>query len=553
VSKNYTAVIFFHGVGDPQRHVSLSSFLDHLDLYGQTQSDTAIGSAQRFKYRSSTIGDNDVLNYVELSNVRKRPDATTFLNKTVRVYEAYWVPEAGARYSTVYLIGWLLLRTLNPLKLLLSKWRSYPGLRLWNLVYLSARPRAKTGLYKDLERAYHDFDAWESRRLYPRGSFSEFKSYVEKRFGSPKKEAALDLLHEWRVTFRRYNLKLLGKCVYYFLNGAAFSILCGASYRLTVEDVKTAGMAGFAGWPALVAVVSTGAIAVTWIAVRRHAIDVLTWTLDTEKDERIKARDRVVGFGRKIIRAVVEDPKCVDCVLVGHSLGSCIAVEALLREGQFARARSFDAAAAEISDHITKVRDVFTVGSPIDRIFYFFESDRTFSHRYNRIYEEQRLTISLPPFWNLARAGTARITNFWCRFDPISSPLNSVRKKVGERADAVTNIECLPKGVPLPISTHVSYFSDPSVTGRIYKSVMTAGEVSPVEAAHPVGPTRRAMFSLFIAVPLLALLLLFLLSGKHSFTAAASLLLLITYWTGRSSATRLRAHHRAHSGAYLAR
>jgi hypothetical protein len=553
MSKNYTAVIFFHGVGDPQRHVSLSSFLDHLDLYGQTQAETPIGAAQRFRYRSSATGPNQVLNYVELSNVRKRPDGTTFLHKRVRLYEAYWVPEAGARYSTIYLLGWLLIRIVNPVKLLSSKWRSYPGLRIWNLVYMASKPKTKTGLYKDLERAYHNFDAWENRRRFPKGSFSEFRQYVEEQFGDKRSSAALRLLHDWRRTFWRYNVTLLFKCLYYSAMGVTFLLLLGASIRLTVDAFVSEGIYATLGWQTLVAAASSGVIGAIWIGLRRHAIDVLTWTLDTEKDERIKARGRVVGVGRKIIRAIVDDPKCEDCILVGHSLGSCIAVEALLREGQFVRARGLDEAATGISDNITKIRDVFTVGSPLDRIFYFFESDRTFSHRYNRIYEEQRLTINLPPFWNLATAGSSRITNFWSRFDPISSPLFSVRKKVAERADAITNIECLPEGVPLPISTHVSYFSDPSVIGRIYKSIMTSGEVSPVEAAPPLSPSRRAMFSLFVAPPILAMVLFLLLLGNQVGAGVGFLLLLLTAWLGRKSAVRLRNHHRAHAGAYLAR
>jgi len=550
VGAKYTAVIFFHGVGDPQRHVSLGSFLDQFDLFGQQHVDSGIGSAQSFRYRGTVDERGHFVPYVELKNVRKGPNGKPYPFKLVRLFEAYWVPEASVRYSTPYLIGWLLVRVMNPIKLLLSSWRSFPAVRLWSLVYLSQFETNEDSL-KRLERFYKDFDGWESRRKCPRGSYLQFKMLVKQKARNAEKDKLLALLEKWRKTFFKYNLKLLSKCIYYSFLFIVLTAIQLASLWKAFRAIATEGLNGAFSTPALIAIASATLLALGWIRLKRYALDVLTWTLESEKDERIKARDRVVTFGRRIIRTVVEDPNCEDCVLIGHSLGSCIAIEALLREGQVVKAMASDAGLTAASDNLFKIRDVFTVASPIDRIFYFFQSDRAFSHRYNRVFEEQRLTVSLPPFWNIGEAGTARITNLWCRYDPISSELNSVRKNVAERASSVSNYECLPSGAPLPIGTHISYFEDQAVMRRIYNSVMGGGDVSQASLKHPARLSIVISFSMYV-IPVLVLLALTLsLMGRSARLdlLSAIALGLLCAWAAKA----IKDHYQQHAGHYLKR
>jgi hypothetical protein len=156
-------------------------------------------------------------------------------------------------------------------------------------------------------------------------------------------------------------------------------------------------------------------------------------------------------------------------------LGTCIATEALLKEGQKDQLRSANLENADkLFEGIKKIKFIFTFGSPIDRIFYLFQTDSTFSHRYNRLLEEQRLSISLPPFRDNEKIfSDTKILNFWSRFDPISSQIYSLRKSIAERKDAIVNIEAFPSGFPFPIGTHTSYFSDRNVMKQIYWAIMT--------------------------------------------------------------------------------
>lgn len=73
------------------------------------------------------------------------------------------------------------------------------------------------------------------------------------------------------------------------------------------------------------------------------------------------------------------------------------------------------------------------------------------------------------------RAGRARLVNFWSRFDPISSPVTSLRKSISERRDAIVNTKPFPLGAPNPIEAHTSYYADPKVMQVIYAAVMDGG------------------------------------------------------------------------------
>lgn len=204
-------------------------------------------------------------------------------------------------------------------------------------------------------------------------------------------------------------------------------------------------------------------------AARNYSYDVLTWTIDSERDQRFQTRERVVAYTRKLIRYVAGSEACDDFFIVSHSLGSSIAAEALLEEGRIASVGSQKSGCLRV---LEKLHTIFTIGSPIDLIFNFFQIDTTYSHRYNRLREEQRPSLSLPPFRIDGKAGRARLVNIWSRFDPISSPVMSLRKSISERRDAITNLESIPPGISNPINAHTSYYADQKVMSVIYSAVM---------------------------------------------------------------------------------
>jgi len=135
MASKHTSVIYFHGVGDPRRHVSLSSFLDHFDLFGQSQDKGTVGRPRTFAYKSELLNDR-VVDFVEFKRVVDAGDGPK-VRHTIRVYEAYWVPQALTRFGVLYLFFWFLGRLVAPVKVAFARWRSFPSLKLLALHQLA--------------------------------------------------------------------------------------------------------------------------------------------------------------------------------------------------------------------------------------------------------------------------------------------------------------------------------------------------------------------------------------------------------------------------------
>lgn len=468
---SHSAVIYFHGVGDPQRHVSLGNFLDHFDLYGQRQDKRDAGQPRSFKYEAELFpGDDEVTNYVEFKRVIDR-DGETRVTRIIRVYEGYWVPEARSSFTVAATAAWLAGRVASPIRFLKSPWRAFPAIRLLSLFKL-AETYPKPGHLEKLERLYRDFENWESRSRYPKGTYAEFQQFIQRSCASNEAGRLLPALELWRKGSCALALRHLAKLSLLFgfviLTLAVLAVLVGPVADILHEFFPSIELGSV--WTRILAaaLLTALALALLYRSARTYIFDVISWTLESERNYQFASRERVMRYSQGLIRKVAAHPDCDGITIVSHSLGSCIATEALLREG--AREKALARQGAKTRLH--KVKSIFTVGSPLDLIFFFFQADQTFSHRYNRIAEEKRFSISLPPFWFTGRAGTATIYNVWSRFDPISSSMQALRKRMSERRNAIVNVEVLPQAAPSPIGAHTSYFADANLMSAIYSSVM---------------------------------------------------------------------------------
>lgn len=468
---SHSAVIYFHGVGDPQRHVSLGNFLDHFDLYGQRQNKLHAGHPRSFRYEAELFpGDDEVTNFVEFKRVIDR-DGKTRVTRTIRVYEAYWVPEARSRFTVAATMAWLAGRVASPIRFLKSPWRAFPAIRLLSL-FKVAETYPKPGHLEKLERFYRDFENWESRSRYPKGTYAEFQQFVQRSCDASEAARLLPALELWRKSSRALAWHHLAKLSSLFglviLAIAASSLLAGLIADILYEFFPVIGLGSL--WRRVLAAVLVTALSLGLLyrSARTYIFDVISWTLESERNYQFASRERVMRYSQALIRKVAAHPRCDSITIVSHSLGSCIATEALLREG----AREKALARQGTKTRLHKVKSIFTIGSPLDLIFFFFQADQTFSHRYNRIAEEKRFSISLPPFWFTGTAGTATIYNVWSRFDPISSSMQALRKRMSERRNAIVNVEVLPEAALWPIGAHTSYFADANLMSAIYSAVM---------------------------------------------------------------------------------
>ncbi len=470
-TKPHSAIIYFHGVGDPQRHLSLGKFLDHFDLYGQRQDKHAAGKPRSYSYSAELFpGEDEVTNFVEFKRVIER-NGSPAVARVVRVYEAYWVPEARSRFSFPSTMTWLVWRVFSPIRYLVAPWRAFPAIRLLCLFKL-AEEYSTPGHLEKLERFYRDFENWESRSLYPRGTLKQFETFVRSKVGEAEASRLLVALRAWRAGSRTLALRQFAKLVSLF-GAITVTLVAGALFCSSVVSAMhevmplvEAGSTSTSLYSA--ALFITASLLLVYRVARTYVYDVISWTLESERSFQFASRERVIRYSQRLIRKVAAHPGCSDVTIVSHSLGSCIATEALLQEGTREKARERQGAPT----FLHKVRSIFTIGSPLDLIFFFFQADQTFSHRYNRIQEERRLSIGLPPFQVAGRKTDTMIYNVWSRFDPISSSMHSLRKRMSEPRGAIVNFEVLPPAAPMPLGTHTSYFADPNLMSAIYSSVM---------------------------------------------------------------------------------
>ncbi|MFY0309116.1 hypothetical protein ACFMBG_04335 [Leisingera sp. D0M16] len=470
---SHSSIVYFHGIGNPNLHVSMSSFLDALDQQGANESYEDLGKLRDFKYKIEIHGSSDK-EFIQFRQIRKKK-GKHISKKIIRAYEGYWGNDVDKPASLLQLLQWVFLTFYLSLSALLSRWRKYPTLKLRYLQSLEAKVATAADKEK-LSKIYRNFENWENRKRYPKGSFENFKALLEEsntktQFGDYT-EASL----KWKRGYT-YNLlrRLMRQVAFLVVSLASLTllifILSFSTNHLVLYLFPDAGYE--VSWIAKGLVIILF-IKVTWLSVRRRFSDVITWTLDSESDERYEVRERRVKQAMNLIRDVVSDPRCNECFIVGHSLGSAIALEAVIREGRRCDAINIcESEKKKMADDIEKIKFIFTAGSPVDHILSLFEKDRTFSHRFSRLSQQKSLSLSSRPFVTRNNQPGARVVNFWSKYDPISGKILSLPEPSNLKEKLLQNIEVTPQGAPNPLKAHSGFFFSPRAIRKIYRGIMT--------------------------------------------------------------------------------
>jgi hypothetical protein len=154
--------------------------------------------------------------------------------------------------------------------------------------------------------------------------------------------------------------------------------------------------------------------------------------------------------------------------VVAHSLGTSVAHDALLALTRRNRAyKPEDPIAGPVPMH--KIEHFVTMGSPIDKIEYFFESYSSPSHRYKRVIEALRGDIGSPPFMRNRRPHIHWI-NFWDQGDAISGALHSPASAAGFQ-QRVDNVHVANFGFPAPGASHAGYFENRTVINTLFRVI----------------------------------------------------------------------------------
>jgi hypothetical protein len=486
----YVAVVYFHGMGSQRRYEELSRLIDALDCFANGHSKSSNG--QEFVgiraqlERQNNQPPHDWVGYVEL--IRKAKQANGGWSRSeFRFYEAYWAHVTAGGVPTREVLTWLLAQVMTPLRALRTPWRLRARLRRAALLEVwprleEAHPDAKRGDLKRLLDAYDDFEGWEARRNYPKGNAREFIDFVHGRWkekDTPLAERMEWLARQWRRRYVRIELRNL----FYVTTAALALLLVGlglvaiaagllqlTSGILPVELLTRLGEDSLKPSAANVTVAAGVILAALGGGrfLRDFLGDVQFWTTYEETAAKGQKRRDILDTCAKSLEHVLRDPACQRVVVISHSLGTTVAFDTILELARRNRATGV-ADSNEGKLRLGKIQHFITLASPIDKVHYFFESHAGKYHRYNRVVEEVRGDIGVPPF---SKSGKPLVhwINFWDRADIIGGSLETPANR-GLPSIRVDNVEVGSFFFPAPGAAHSAYFEHEGVIETIYRVV----------------------------------------------------------------------------------
>ncbi len=447
------AVVFVHGMGEQRRYADAAQLATRLAWHAGAP-DPGVGLAWRDDGPSAP---------------RARAMLTAELaGRRVVFHDAYWAPLVAGQTNFRSLVRWLRGRGLRPLRYLAARWSSHPELKI------TALQEDRSGL-DDLERRLIDdylaFAAQSRAHMGwgAAGHFGAFLSDLERRHsaaggagGPAELEAKERAARRWLARFRSLMLVTLVR---------AAPLLLALAAALLATPLTAAWLAQRLLHPPT----SAGALLVTlatlaaWLGAFPFARmlvntlgDVEVYATYTEASERHRAHAAVLAETMGALRRALDDPDCDRVVLVGHSLGSVVAWDAL-------RALTLEAAAGGPMSKpaLLKLARVVTYGSPVDKIRFFHFMDDKNDPTFARVLEAQRSDTRAAPFDE--RPGGLAWDNYYDPADFVAGRLESPNDRA--MAAPVRNVAVACGPLPNPFSTHLGYLDQAVVLDGILAAI----------------------------------------------------------------------------------
>ena len=484
----HTSVIYVHGIGSQRRYEETSRLIDSLDTYLTHEADagTAKGLIRDIEPVMEPLRADrgGTICYIE-STLTGVAGGT---QPKVRFYEIYWAPVMAEQKSAWRILKWMFSQVMRPYRTLMTPWRDRQRLRRAALVALYEQQLQDGSLQRpeDFEFLLDRYDAFEdipARTLHPNGSFSEFQKFV--REGLKDKENRIGdcqtLAASWLSSYRKTEcanavalvtvalaLVLVGLGVPMLLQYLLNWVVQFDFARNLLQMVGLGPNPGFS-W-AVSAAVALASVAGVGKMLSDYMGDVESWATYEETNERHVARNKVMDQSLEVLTHVLTDPDCNRVAVVSHSLGTSIAHDALLsltRRNRGLGIRGQDVMAKPVP--LEKIEHFITMGSPIDKIEYFFESYASASHRYKRVVEKLRGDIGTEPF-SKNRNPHIHWINFWDPGDQISGALQSPASSA-MTINRVDNQQVASFHFPSTAASHAGYFTHRSVIATIFEAV----------------------------------------------------------------------------------
>jgi hypothetical protein len=466
----HTSIIYFHGMGRPRRYEELSRVIDSLDRFTATGQAPSGGTLRGQKIGVEPSGsDPDPVIFFEFKRFILRPNGKTRPRGSYRLYESYWSPAAAGPAASLRVLLWLLRRAFHPFMVFMHPWRAHQRLKrtyLYRMFY--NRGIVPVIRYRQLANLYRDFEGMEARRRFPWGIFGEFLDYIQVRYNSdPQAEAELTkLARRWRGLVLRG--QVIVAAIALTLCGALLGFLSASVYLVAFSlhalgvqgALIEAAVARAGAVPQWLSLLSAAVLVLLVIGVGRflrlNLSDVVFWTTTLEKDVLYKKRREILRAASATVAHVLADARCERIVIVGHSLGTAIAYETLLNLGRRLKAARAVGCASSPWEQLGKISHFLSLGSPIDRISYFFHLTFSRYHRFNRVSDELLGRSADLPFKDDQETKLLWV-NVRDAADPIASRLFSPRGPVPNR-DEILEVKCSSGHFPSPAAAHTGYF-----------------------------------------------------------------------------------------------
>lgn len=480
--RSHVAVVFFHGIGRQRNYEMTAQLLESLDDW--------VFANYRARDPGFAVPRLDIRTRRELLlGVKDKDDESTvslqadYLGTRVRFYEGYWAPATVLGTSALSAFVWLMRQLLRPLGVLRTPWRSYARLRRGDLLRFASRNSTEeTGtnqepdgrdadqVTRDARQLVNLYRRFVAQREFKRGTFREFLGFIRSAQADAEHQQRLvALARRWRRWHLRVELRHLATFAFIGLSVAAGVVLfiVGIVHflawasgiplltRLAFKDTLEPNVRNAVGLLGLI----LSALGISSF-FRDYVGDIQQFVTYEEAQPLYERRRRVLEMAERTLRHVLLDPHCERVVVVAHSLGTSIALDAILQLRGCNQAANPTANADEVMKGplpLTRIQHFITCGSPIDKINYFFAALRSTSRSYESLIESLRGDISTVPFSRSGRQPYVHWINFWDRGDPISGPIETVAGNV-VREQRVDNVQVTSYLWPDPAASHEGYF-----------------------------------------------------------------------------------------------
>jgi len=473
--RGFTGVVYFHGMGRQRHYEEMCRLVEGLDrwVYRAHESDASRYPAHhledlRGRDEELKEGGNTRL----VSYMRAQYQLPSGERQRVRFYEGYWAPETSDGTTLRSVALWLGRQWFRPALLLRTPWRGFEQLRRGDLVALWSSPaseRLREGGRNQLPPLvgmYHDFHGMEARRRYPRGRFRDFLALLGAREDGAAFVPAAKAWRRFHVLRQAWNWVLVTTIFV-----AALAIFLGvyesASWALGAVSTWFPSLARLSfGATALQATLGILAVLGGGRFLTEYLGDVQQFATYEEAQALYRRRSAILEESCRLLRHVLSNPACERLVVVGHSLGSAVALDSLLSlRRSNAVANPQDPLEGPLP--LKKIEYFITLASPIDKINYFFSAVHSRIHRYERLADDLRGDIGSPPFSKVGRQPHIHWINFWDRGDIIGGPIHTLAG-VHMRRQRVDNVRIAQFRLPDPGASHNAYFVNEKVLESIF-------------------------------------------------------------------------------------